>query len=172
MNTTTIVLGSVVIVGVIAAALLVMQPAQAPVSLSETKTELPEGERGMVEEGEKMVLGGEEAPEVTKNSQTPVSGSYEAYAEEKLARADEGDVVLFFRANWCPTCRTLDAALTAGPLPEGLTVLDLNYDTETALKQKYGVTTQHTLVQIDAKGNLIKKWQGSRSVPELADEVL
>ena len=88
-------------------------------------------------------------------------GSYETYSADKLAMANEGDVVLFFRASWCPTCRALDADIKTGAIPAGVTILDVNYDTETALKQKYGVTSQHTLVQVDAQGTLIRKWQGS-----------
>lgn len=101
-------------------------------------------------------------------------GSYESYAPEKLAKAEEGDVVLFFRASWCPTCRALDADIkgNAGSIPAGLTILDVNYDTETALKQKYGVTTQHTLVQVSSDGTLLKKWQGSAGLEALAAEVI
>ena len=46
-------------------------------------------------------------------------GSYESYAPEKVAKANEGDVVLFFRASWCPTCRALDADIKAnlGAIP-------------------------------------------------------
>jgi len=90
------------------------------------------------------------------------AGSYEVYDEAKLAMANEGDLVLFFKASWCPTCRALDADIKASlvDVHVGLTILDVNYDTETALKQKYGVTYQHTLVQVDAQGNLIKKWSG------------
>lgn len=98
-------------------------------------------------------------------------GSYEVYAADKLARAEKGDVVLFFRASWCPTCRALDADIKASAVPAGVTILDVNYDTETALKQKYGVTTQHTLVQVDASGNLIQKWQGSPTLASLVAKV-
>lgn len=100
-------------------------------------------------------------------------GSYEPYAAEKLAKAHEGDVVLFFRASWCPTCRALDADIRANAdtIPGGLTILDVNYDTETALKQKYGVTSQHTLVQVSSDGSLIKKWQGSANLAALVTQV-
>ena len=49
-------------------------------------------------------------------------GSYEAYAPEKLALANSGDVVLFFRASWCPTCRALDADIKAhlNDIPAGV----------------------------------------------------
>lgn len=101
------------------------------------------------------------------------SGSYEAYAPEKLAKADSGKVILFFRASWCPTCRTLDADIKShlGDIPEGVTILDLNYDNSTALKQKYGVTYQHTLVQVDSEGNQIAKWDSSPTLAALLTEV-
>lgn len=100
-------------------------------------------------------------------------GSYEPYAAEKLAKADAGDVVLFFRASWCPTCRALDADIKANlsKIPGGVTILDVNYDTEIALKQKYGVTYQHTLVQVDAQGNLITKWSGGLALADLVSKI-
>lgn len=96
-------------------------------------------------------------------------GSYEVYAPEKLAKADTGNVVLFFRASWCPTCKVLDADIRAhrDMIPADVAILDVNYDTETALKQKYGVTYQHTLVQVDAKGNQITKWSGGQTLASL-----
>ena len=100
-------------------------------------------------------------------------GTYEAYAPEKLARAEEGDVVLFFRASWCPTCRALDADIKAhqGNIPDGVTILDVDYDDSTALKQKYGVTYQHTLVQVDAEGNMITKWSSSPTLDSLVAQI-
>ena len=90
-------------------------------------------------------------------------GSYQAYSPEKIALAAKGHVVLFFRASWCPTCRALDADIKANlsSIPDGVTILDVDYDKSTELKQKYGVTTQHTLVEVDAFGKLIHKWTGS-----------
>jgi len=100
-------------------------------------------------------------------------GSYESYAASKLALAEKGDVVLFFRASWCPTCKTLDANIKSNlsAIPAGLTILDVDYDNSSALKQKYGVTYQHTFVQVDAQGNLIKKWSGSPTLAALIKEV-
>lgn len=102
-----------------------------------------------------------------------LEGSYEVYAPEKLALADSGDVVLFFRASWCPTCRALDADIRAkiDEIPAGVAILDVDYDNSTALKQKYGVTYQHTLVQVDSDGNQIAKWQGSPTLEALISEV-
>jgi len=101
------------------------------------------------------------------------SGSYESYAESKLSLADEGRVVLFFHASWCPGCRALNADIekNLSNIPEDVTILKTDYDTETALKAKYGVTTQHTMVQVDAQGNMIKKWSGSSRLSDLVSQL-
>lgn len=97
-------------------------------------------------------------------------GTYETYDASKLSRAGTGKVALFFRASWCPTCRALDADIRAhkGDIPKGVTILDVDYDTAKDLRDKYGVTVQHTLVQVSADGGEIAKWVGS---PTLADLV-
>ena len=87
-------------------------------------------------------------------------GTYEPYSAEKVAAAGDDKVLLFFHAEWCPICRPLDADIKAhlSDIPSNITILKVNYDTETALKKKYGVTYQHTIVEVDSKGNMIKKW--------------
>lgn len=100
-------------------------------------------------------------------------GSYEAYSSEKVARAETGDVVLFFHASWCPSCRGLNSDIesNSSAIPEGLSILKLDYDRETELKKKYGVTTQHTLVQVDKDGNLIKKWTGGGTLNSVVSQL-
>jgi thiol-disulfide isomerase/thioredoxin len=100
-----------------------------------------------------------------------MKGAYDGYADDKLSYADKGDVVLFFHASWCPTCRSAEQSLTSNTIPDGLLVLKINYDASSELKKKYGVTSQHTFVQVDANGNMIKKWLGSGSATEIAAQV-
>lgn len=102
-----------------------------------------------------------------------MGGQYVAYAPDKFAFAEEGKVVLFFRASWCPSCKALDADIRANlsAIPKDVLILDVNYDTEKALKTKYGVTTQHTLVQVDASGNRLALWNGNPTLKELLSEV-
>src|SRR3990167_6169147 len=71
-------------------------------------------------------------------------------------------VVLFFHAPWCPFCKAANAEFIsrANEIPAGVTVLKTNYDSNTELKQKYGVTYQHTFVQIDNNENQVSKWNG------------
>ena len=101
-------------------------------------------------------------------------GLYEAYGAEKVSQASETQhVVLFFKANWCPTCIAVDRDIKANlkAIPENLTILDVDYDASADLKKKYGVTYQHTFVQVDAQGNMIKKWSGSPTLASLITEV-
>ncbi|MBI5405999.1 thioredoxin family protein [Candidatus Kaiserbacteria bacterium] len=101
------------------------------------------------------------------------AGSYEVYSPEKIAKAATGKVVLFFRAGWCPTCKALDADIRSHlkDIPADVTILDVDYDNSTALKQKYGVTYQHTLVQVDASGNQITKWSGGLTLAEFVTNI-
>lgn len=87
-------------------------------------------------------------------------GVYEVYSPERVATAGNNTVLLFFHADWCPTCRALDADINAhlSAIPEGVMILKVDYDKETALKQKYGVTVQHTIVEVDSKSLMGKKW--------------
>ena len=122
---------------------------------------------GMMEGGTEGAMEGE-SPAMKK------PGSYEAYSPSKLANAQNGDVVLFFKAAWCPTCRTLDKDIknSLGDIPDGVTILEVDYDNSTDLKKKYGVTYQHTLVQVDANGNMITKWQGGRTLEDVVSNIL
>ncbi len=100
-------------------------------------------------------------------------GSYEAYAPDKIARAEKGKVVLFFRASWCPSCHALDADIRAhlDAIPAGVSILDIDYDNSQELKQKYGVTYQHTFVQVDKDGTQIAKWSGSPTLSDLISNI-
>lgn len=115
----------------------------------------------------------DETSMVDKGDTMMKAGSYEAYAPEKLARAETGDVVLFFHASWCPSCRALNSSIESNltSIPEGVTILKTDYDKETELKKKYGVTYQHTLVQVDTSGNMIKKWSGGGTLDTILSQI-
>lgn len=100
-------------------------------------------------------------------------GTIQAYAPEKLALAHGGKVLLFFHANWCPICRQLDAEAAANPniIPEGVHVLKVDYDTATDLKKKYGVTVQHTFVQVDASGASLRKFSDASNYATVLSRV-
>lgn len=114
--------------------------------------------------GDAMMEDDGHADEKDPESQ-PVSsgpGEYKTYSQAAYASASNEKRVLFFHATWCPTCKAANAAFTSRPddIPSGVVILKTDYDTETALKQKYGITYQHTFVQVDAEGNELAKWNG------------
>lgn len=111
-------------------------------------------------------------PEPTDAAPAPAPGSYITLAEYEADKAayDAGDVVLFFNASWCSTCKIARDNLTADPaaIPEGLTIVTVDFDEATDLKQQYGVTLQHTFVQIGPDGAELAKWSGSVTAEEIA----
>lgn len=72
------------------------------------------------------------------------------YTAEALAAAEKAGqpVALHFHADWCPTCRAQDKVLQSLKSEKGLdlTVLTANYDTEKALKRRFRINSQSTLV--------------------------
>lgn len=100
-------------------------------------------------------------------------GSYEVYSPEKLAWAKDGKVVLFFKASWCPTCKVVDVDIKSNlsAIPKDTYILEVNYDNSSELKKKYGVTYQHTFVQVDENGAQIAKWSGSPTLASLLTNI-
>lgn len=131
------------------------------------------GDGTLMKAGEHGMMGDEKMMEGEHDATAALVGTYEPYAPEKIVKAETGKVVLFFHASWCTTCRALTEDIKAhlDAIPENVTILDVDYDTSSALKQKYKVTTQHTLVQVDAKGNQIKQWKGSPTLSALIAEL-
>jgi len=112
----------------------------------------------------------EEQEENDNSSEEALGGEYIDYAESSLTNQDN---VIFFAASWCPTCKVLDDNLmeASSNIPSGVTILKADYDTEDELKDKYGVTYQHTLVQVDQNGNQIKKWTNSFDLEDIIEEL-
>ena len=153
------------------------EPAQVAQEAAETATGKAtevvkeKGEEVMekaTEEGKEMV--GEVMKE-TGEKMMDGAGVYEEYAAEKVA-ANDG-AVIFFGADWCPTCRALEKDIqeNVGSIPAGVAILRADYDAETELKKKYGVTTQHTLVQVDANGEKISLWRGGNTLDTVLAKV-
>ena len=94
------------------------------------------------------------------------AGIYTTYNADAVANSNGENILLFFHASWCPSCRTLDKDISANEanIPTGTEIYKVDYDSSVSLRQKYGVTTQHTLVEIDKNGNLIKKWSGGNTL--------
>ena len=96
-------------------------------------------------------------------------GTYESSADE----FSDTDVVLFFNAAWCSTCKVARDNFEASldQIPIDLTIVVVDFDTATELRKLYGVTVQHTFVQIDASGEALTKWSGSTTIDEIVEQV-
>jgi len=68
--------------------------------------------------------------------------------------------VLFFHADRCPTCNEAEKNFLESGIPEGLTILKVNFDTERELRQKYAILSQTSYVLIKPDGTMIKRWVG------------
>lgn len=117
------------------------------------------------EDVEKIIIGDSEtlSPEAIGES-----GSYQEFSQGSFERSSNLKRVLYFYANWCPVCKPADAEFKSNmsKLPKGLILFRINYNdsdtdqTEKDFAKKYGITYQHTFVQIDKDGQEITKWNG------------
>ena len=99
---------------------------------------------------------------MTDDSMMAESSGYVEYSESAYAEAEGKQRVLFFHASWCPTCKIANAELLdrLADIPEDVVVFKVDYDTETELKDTYGVTYQHTFVLVDDDDQAVTKWNG------------
>ena len=81
---------------------------------------------------------------------------YVSFTPDVIGNGEQS--ILFFHAAWCPHCQKHDALISEEELlGMGLhhAVYKVDYDTALDLRQRYGVTTQHTFVVIDGNGEKI-----------------
>lgn len=147
-----------------------MMESESMVKPSEEKA-MMENEAKM-EEGEKMEQSTTETKEGSAMKPEAMmmekSDRYMTYSKQNLEQAKSSRRVLFFYASWCPNCKPADAELNKmmSEIPSDVTVIRVNYndpDTdqdEKDLARQYGVTYQHTFVQIDSAGQVVTKWNG------------
>lgn len=92
----------------------------------------------------------------------PSSSRYVSYSKAAYDEAADKKRILYFHATWCPICTVVNEELTekADQIPSDLVVFKTDYDIERELKTTYGVTYQHTFVQVDGAGNKVTAWNG------------
>ena len=81
-------------------------------------------------------------------------------------------ILLFFHADWCPTCQNFEKQILAKPLPPGVIILKVDYDRATELKKKYSVLSQSTWIQIDNSGNMYKRWLGKSDLADILSDLV
>ncbi len=126
--------------------------------------------------GAPSTTSGQPAPGTTSGSvaAAPLAGAYlsaQEYEAQKASRAGTR-VVLFFHAPWCSSCRATERALAQSGVPAGLTLVKVDYDTAQSLRQQYGVTVQHTYVQVAPDGSALTKFAGAISGADILAETV
>ena len=96
-------------------------------------------------------------PQASDGNTQAISGKYVDYSVDEVA-STSGVKILFFHAPWCPQCIALEKDIKVNTIPVGVTIFEVDYDSNQALRQKYGVTLQTTLVTINDDGSLLKKY--------------
>jgi thiol:disulfide interchange protein len=102
-----------------------------------------------------------------------VSG-YVDYSEDNLKNSAGTKQVVFFHAKWCSTCKFFEGQIKAGEVPAGVTILQADFDTESDLKEKYGVIVQSTFVLLDKNGEVDKQWPfaaGLKGINDLYSQI-
>lgn len=164
-NTSMIIIGVIVLaVGGIGVYALMNR------DVSMTKSDSMEKTETMVKTDEATMQKDEPVVADSDEKMMKKEGIYTPFSPEVLTSSANTRRVLFFYANWCPTCKPADTSFTKNvtQIPADVTLIRVNYnDTETDqaekdLAKKYGVTYQHTFIQIDTKGNEVTKWNGGQ----------
>jgi len=106
-----------------------------------------------------------EGDSMNKDDAMSKSGSYVTLAdyEANPTKYADSKKVYFFHASWCPICQGIDKEIKAdgSKIPAGVTLIKADFDGSTDLRQKYGVTTQYTFVQVDNNGNETAQWSAT-----------
>lgn len=105
---------------------------------------------------------GQNQDTTTQTSPQPSNEAYVSYSSDYLSRYQGKTKILFFHASWCPTCKAAenDIKNKLDQIPENVVIIKTDYDTQSDLKKKYGITYQHTFVVVDDQGNELEKWNG------------
>lgn len=156
-------IGLVIIVGVV---MFVLMQRSATDS-----TTMKNDETSMIKDDAMMKPTGESMMEDDSMMENP--GNYVPYSSQTFADSANKKRVLFFHATWCPTCKVANEQFStnANEIPDNVVILKTDYDKEIELKKKYGITYQHTFVQVDEQGNEITKWSGG-DIEALKDNLL
>jgi thiol-disulfide isomerase/thioredoxin len=131
--------------------------ASAPAAASESAMEKAPSASAMEKDPSESAMAEDDAA-MSKEGSWIDQAAYEADA---ATFHEAGDVVLFFNASWCPTCKATVESLDADGVPAGLTVVSVDYDAANDLRTQYGVTVQHTFVQVDDQGSEVAKFTGA-----------
>lgn len=120
----------------------------------------------------------ETTPVPTESSDSSSSEAVGSYINLGTYQGNEDqysgtNVVLFFNAEWCSTCEVARTNFESSKnsIPGDLTIVVVDFDNSIELRKQYGVTVQHTFVQIGDEGSSLAKWSGSVTIDEIVQNL-
>lgn len=180
MKSQTIIVATILVVAVlgVGAFTLSQNSLKSDSMTKNDETMMPKEETSMEPIDEMMKKDDIDAEDERMMGDKMVGSRYIEYSKSAMDTASGNRRVLFFYASWCPTCKPADVSFTqnVSKIPEDVTLIRVNYndpDTdqeEKDLAKEYGITYQHTFVQIDGAGNEVTKWNGGQ-IDELLSNI-
>jgi len=111
---------------------------------------------GSVESAQTIAPTPPAATETAAPAPAPIPGVYVDYTDTAIADA-QGKVVLFFHAPWCSQCVQLEKGILADGVPDGVTIIKVDWDTNQELEAQYGVPMRTTFVELDSNGEVVQR---------------
>lgn len=96
---------------------------------------------------------------------------YKDYSPENLKNT-KWNILLFFHADWCSTCKNFDKQISELKNIDNLTILKVDFDKETELKKKYSILSQSTFVQIDKEWNAYKRFLWKTDIKDIISNLV
>lgn len=100
---------------------------------------------------------------------------YLDYTPELQAELDGNQAYgIFFHAPWCPQCQLLESQIESNlkDLPNSITILKADYDSQTDLKAKYDIRIQSTVVAINKDGEVTSTIPYTTNFLQVADALI
>lgn len=127
----------------------------------------------VVDEGRKTV--GEKLKETgEKMLDDPEKGDAGIYDDLDTDRFDLYEKnILFFTAQWCPSCLEADERFTqsASGIPSGVALWRVDYDAHEDLRNTYHIDAAHMFIVVDIEGNELQRWSGSMTIDDVITEI-
>lgn len=80
-------------------------------------------------------------------------------------------IVLFFHADWCPSCVRAEKNFQASGIAKWVILIKVDYDSHKDLREKYGIRAQTSYAHIRPDGSLITSRVGSLSMEDILKHI-
>ena len=97
--------------------------------------------------------------EMSESQEIITTSKYSEFNQEVYDnKLGKEPIALYFHADWCPTCKQLEERVlnNISSFPEETQILKTDFDTEKELRKKYNVTTQTTIIVLNANGEVVE----------------